>query len=298
MDFPLIQSNLHEGNLVYIICGSTASGKSALAQKVALQHNGVIINADSLQIVNVLPILTAQPLIQDMQKVPHELYGIFDPSVHITAQMWRLQALEKINNCFREKKLPVVVGGTGLYLRSLIQGLSPIPEIPDYIKQDIDFLFETSGKQVLILELEKKDPEFLKKHDDPQRLKRALAVVRATGKSILFYQSIPPKGPEFKFHTIMMDIDRQLLRKRIHARIMEMINLGVIDEVREYIKNYDFETFAIGFSQIKSYLLGSLSLIEMIDLMSIKTSQYAKRQSTWFRNQMKYDFIYQVNQDE
>lgn len=104
MDSPLIQSNLYEGNFVCVVCGPTASGKSALAQKIALENNGVIINADSLQMVNALPILTAQPLIADVQKVPHELYGIFDPSVRITAQMWALKALEKIESCFKEKK--------------------------------------------------------------------------------------------------------------------------------------------------------------------------------------------------
>lgn len=295
MDFPLIQSSLYEGNFVCVVCGPTASGKSALAQKIALENNGVIINADSLQMVNALPILTAQPLAQDIKTVPHELYGIFDPSVRVTAQMWCLEALEKIRSCLAAKKLPVVVGGTGLYLRSLIQGLSPIPEIPDQIRCDINALFEEKGKVGIIELLKEKDPDFLKKHDDPQRLKRALEVVLGTGKSILFYQSIPPKAPDLKFHKIVIDIDRQFLRKRIHARILEMLDMGVVEEVRDYVRKCDIKTCAIGYTEIKDHILGKLSLDEVVDLMTIKTFQYAKRQSTWFKNQMDYDQIYKVN---
>ena len=125
-------------------------------------------------------------------------------------------------------------------------------------------LFEEKGKMGIVLELKEKDPDFLKKHNDPQRLKRALEVVWSTGKSILFYQSVLPKAPDFKFHKILIDIDREVLRQRIHARILEMIDMGVVEEVYNYMNTCNIQTCAIGYAEIKDYILGNLSLDKTI----------------------------------
>ena len=275
------------GKLVYVVAGATATGKSSLAQRIAQENNGVIINADSLQLIAALPILTAQPSLTIQKKIPHELYSVYVPGTVVSAGVWLEKVLEIIERTHLRGQLPIVVGGTGFYLKSLLEGLSPIPKISQEVRKRVDDLFEKEGKEGIIEVLKTQDPQILDKYVDPQRLKRSLEVLWGTGKSICFYQNMKPEAPNLDFHKILVDIDRGPLRIRIRQRIQNMLDLGVIEEV----KNFHFETYALGYHELKNYLLGEISLNVALDLIEMKTCQYAKRQTTWFRNQMHYDEV-------
>ncbi len=284
---PLFTSSSDVGKLVYVIAGSTASGKSSLAEKIAGKKNGVIINADSLQLISALPILTAQPSSAIQKNLPHEMYGIYAPGTVVSAGMWLEKVLEVIEQTHFMGKLPIVVGGTGFYLKSLLEGLSPIPKISQEVKGKVQSIFEKSGKEGIVEVLKQQDPEILNKYVDPQRLKRALEVILGTGKSISFYQKIKPEVPDFTFYKILVDMDRAPLRINIKYRMQTMLDLGVLEEVRDF----NGETHALGYHELKTHLTGEISLKSALDLMEMKTCQYAKRQTTWFRNQMVYDEV-------
>jgi tRNA dimethylallyltransferase len=284
----LSPSILEREGLVFVISGPTASGKSSLAEYIAREHNGLVINADSLQLIHALPILTAQPSLEIQKEIPHALYGIYPSGTRVSAGLWLEEVVRVIKQAHTQKTLPIVVGGTGLYLKALLEGLSPMPPVSAPTKKRVEDLFEREGKEGICAVLSQIDPEILEKYIDPQRLKRALEVVWETGKSIRFYQNLPPQAPQFCFHKILIDPDRQTLKSRIKERIHKMLDMGVIEEVQ----NFEGETYAIGYNELKSHLKGEISLDIAIGLMEVKTSQYAKRQSTWFRNQMSYDEVF------
>lgn len=286
MVFPFTELDSGEGSLVCVISGPTASGKSSLAVEIAEKSDGIIINADSLQLTSALPILTAHPSLESKRKIPHRLYGIYQPGTLFSAGMWLKEVLRVIEETLAQKKLPIVVGGTGLYIKALLEGLSPMPEVSLAIRQQVNELFEVEGREGLRAKL---DAEVCAKYQDPQRLKRALEVFLSTGNSILDYQKIKPTPPKFNFYKIGIDVDRDVLKNRIQQRLKKMLDLGVLDEVKDYMETYDFQTPAIGYTELKSYLLREMTLEKALEWTEIKTCQYAKRQSTWFRNQMTYN---------
>ncbi|MEM5473524.1 tRNA (adenosine(37)-N6)-dimethylallyltransferase MiaA [Hoeflea sp. AS60] len=277
-----------------LIAGPTASGKSALALEMARDLGGEIVNADSMQVYGVLDRLTARPDAQDLTEIPHHLYGHVSPGTAYSTGIWLDQATQAIAAIRARGALPVVVGGTGLYFRALTGGLSEMPAIPDPIRTELRARLETEGVEALHAELARLDPlmgERLRPADR-QRILRALEVVRSTGRSITEFQGrggariVDPDSA----HCIVLEPERPLLHARINARFAAMVEQGALDEVKKLI-SLDIPPQhpamkAIGVSQISDYLAGLHSLDRAVELASTATRQYAKRQMTWFRNQL------------
>lgn len=271
---------------VFIVGGPTASGKSDFALKMALEKNGVVINADSLQIYKGLEILTAQPTPQTYLEVPHRLYGFLDPSQHFSVGMWLSLALREIENAFKNNKLPVVVGGTGLYLKALMEGLSPIPSIPPEIREQIK-----DNQPLNYQELQKVDPLLASRISphDRQRTQRALEVFYGTGKPLSFWQKQKSLPPPYTFDVQVLIPPKEELEKRMILRLKAMIEGGVVDEVVQLL-TCPLSTNAkkaIGFQELVNYIKGKCSFEEAFQLTLLHTRQYAKRQLTWFRHQVK-----------
>ncbi len=284
---------------VYIIAGPTASGKSARALELARTMNGVVINADSMQLYDGLPMLTAQPSAEDKEIAPHVLYGCLAPAAQTNAGSWRQMALVEIYKAIENGQLPVVVGGTGFYLKALMEGLSPIPEIPEAVRVLSDDLMDKIGLEEFFNQLKEIDPVWCEAADpyNRQRMVRAFEVYHHTRKPMSYWQSQPAVGApddlDFKVEIIMPE--REVLYQRCDARFDQMIEQGVLAEVeafdglieRGFIPSSCPLTHALGFQPLQQYLNGELDLESAIILSKNETRHYAKRQSTWFRNQMK-----------
>lgn len=284
---------------VSIIAGPTASGKSALALARAQEQNGVIINADSLQLYDGLPTLTAQPSDADKESVPHLLYGVLAPDVMLTAMDWRRMAIEAIYQVQADGKVPILVGGTGFYIKTLINGLSPIPEIPNEVRVLSEDLMETIGIEEFFQQLKSLDPVIAERIDphNRQRLVRAYEVYAHTGNPLSYWQSLPPLDVpmDMDFQVEVVLPERDVLYERCNARFDVMINHGVIDEVRDFddrmmagkIPVDCALSHALGFQPLQSYVRGEMDLESAIYLSKNETRHYAKRQVTWFRHQLK-----------
>lgn len=277
-----------------LIAGPTASGKSALALEMARGLGGEIVNADSMQVYGVLDRLTARPDAADLAEVPHHLYGHVMPGTTYSTGIWLDQATEVIAAIRARGALPVIVGGTGLYFRALTGGLSDMPAIPDPIRNALRARLEAEGVEALHAELAELDPVMAERlrPADRQRILRALEVVRATGRSIMEFQGRggarivdPPSA-----RCIVLDPARPLLHARINQRFGAMVEAGALDEVRQLlalgIPPQHPAMKAIGVSQLADFLAGRHSLERAVELASTATRQYAKRQMTWFRNQL------------
>jgi tRNA dimethylallyltransferase len=277
-----------------LIAGPTASGKSALALQIAGELGGEIVNADSMQVYGVLDRLTARPSQDDMARVPHHLYGHIAPRTAYSTGLWLNEAADAIADIRARGAVPVVVGGTGLYFRALTGGLSDMPPIPAEIREPLRTRLEREGIEPLHRELARLDPAMSERlrPADRQRIVRALEVVMATGQSIASFQE--RRGPEIvdpaKARCIVIDPDRALLHARINARFERMVEEGAVAEV-EQLMALDIPAQhpamkAIGVGPISDYIRGDLSLDEAIERSRAATRQYAKRQMTWFRNQL------------
>ncbi len=279
----------------YIICGPTASGKSSLAIDLALKNNGVIINADSQQVYRELPILTACPSKKDYETVPHKLYQFFDGGKKMDASLWVDYAKKEIEAAFNQNKTPYIVGGTGFYIKALTQGLSVIPDIPANIRKQVR-QEGLHAKNVELYEILKKyDPDLCKKvlPSDKQRVLRGIEVFRATGTPLSVWQrqkKVLPL-PEIDFDLQIIDFEMPELEQRIKLRTEEMFKNGVVDEVKEVLRG-DYPDNAavfkiIGFQTIWQYLAENITLDEAKAEVILLTRQYAKRQRTFFRTQLK-----------
>ena len=261
---------------------------------MARELGGEIVNADSMQVYGVLDRLTARPDAQDLAQVPHHLYGHVPPTQVYSTGIWLNEATEIISGIRARGALPVVVGGTGLYFRALTGGLSDMPAIPDGIRDELRARLESDGIEPLYSDLARLDPAMAERlrPADRQRILRALEVVRATGRSITGFQG---RGGEkivdpLSARCLVLEPERPVLHARINQRFATMMDEGALDEVRQLlaldIPQQHPAMKAIGVSQIADYLAGRLSRDEAIELASAATRQYAKRQMTWFRNQM------------
>ena len=284
---------------VKIIAGPTASGKTAHAIDIGLKEDGVVINADSMQIYDALPMLSAQPDEEERAQIAHYLYAALPPQDKCSAARWRALALAEIDKAHAAGKLPLIVGGTGFYIKALIDGLSPIPDVPDDIRTAAEALQRELGNPGFHAALAEKDPEMAERlhPNDTQRLVRAWEVFAATGKSLAYWQAQPPADmPEDLLFDIMLVMpEKAVLDERCHRRFDRMIAQGVMDEVRELdglisdgtVPEDAAITNALGFHPLRAYLKEQLSLEEAIERSKIETCQYAKRQGTWFRNQIR-----------
>jgi tRNA dimethylallyltransferase len=277
-----------------LIAGPTASGKSAMALEMAVRRGGVIVNADSMQVYSVLRVLTARPSEGELAKAPHFLYGHVDPSENYSTGRW-LRDVRQLaeTGAFRER-IPIFVGGTGLYFRALLGGLSPMPAIPAEISERWRRALAEEGPQALHRVLREQDPQAALRLEpaDGQRIVRALEVLEASGRSILAWQAeasdalVDPAGAEM----ILLEPDRQLLVERIERRFDRMIEEGAQAEVEKLLALGLDPSLpamkAIGVREIAAALDGRLSIGEAIERAKAATRQYAKRQATWFRHQM------------
>jgi tRNA dimethylallyltransferase len=282
---------------VLVIAGPTASGKSVLALELADAVDGIVINADSLQIYRDLRILTARPDEASERRVPHQLYGFLDAGVRGSAAYWRRLAFDEIAAATRAGRLPIVVGGTGLYLRALEEGLAPIPEIPEAIRQEAIELHRTLGAVAFrdrLAELDKAAAQRLFP-GDKLRLIRAFEVVRATGTSLEAWQRRTSPPPGYRFGRILLAPPRDRLYAACDARFAQMIEAGALAEAamlgaRGLDPNLTVMK-AVGLRELLSHLTGAVALGAAIAAAQRATRRYAKRQMTWFRHQTNPDLV-------
>ncbi len=277
-----------------LITGPTASGKSALALELADRHNGVVVNADSMQVYDTLHVLTARPSASDMSGIDHRLYGHVSPLKAYSTGQWLRACIEEIARIRAGGKMPVVVGGTGLYFKALTGGLSAMPEVPGHIREELRNLLELEGSQAMHRRLDLVDPEMAVRLNpsDGQRIVRALEIRQASGRSILHFMQqagaavIDPASAR----KIIVLPDRAVLHQRINRRFEAMLESGALEEVRALVAlelAADLPAMkAIGVRQIAEFLAGRMNRDTVIAEGAAATRQYAKRQMTWFRNQM------------
>ncbi len=277
-----------------LIAGPTASGKSALAIEIAERTGGVVINADSMQVYRELRILTARPSPEEEVRVPHRLFGFVPAHEAYSVGRYVLDAAAAIAEVQAEGRLPVLVGGTGLYFKALLEGLSPIPPVPDDVRRHWRGEAERLGAPVLHRLLAERDPEMAQRlaPGDTQRIVRALEVIQATGQSLAVWQSIRGQGVLSEDETARLVLlpDREVLYQRIDARFDRMIADGVLEEVRvlqalKLAPDLPVMT-AHGVPALMSALAGSMPMDDAIAAAKADTRHYAKRQFTWLRRNM------------
>lgn len=283
----------HVGKAV-LIAGPTASGKSALALELALAAGGVVINADSMQVYRDLRIITARPTDGDEARVPHRLYGHVDAAVNFSAGAWVSDGARALEEAQAEGRLPIFIGGTGLYFKALTAGLSVVPPIPVEVREDVRARLERNGVEALHAELAASDPRAAERLNlrDRTRIARALEVVEATGRSLLdwHHEGQPPLLPRDSFRAVFLAPERDELYARIDARFDVMLGAGALEEVeRLAARNLDPLLPAMkahGVPALIRHLRGELSLEQAATIGRADTRHYAKRQFTWFRHQL------------
>ena len=278
---------------IILISGPTASGKSNFSVKLAKKINGEIINADSMQVYKELKILSARPNPKDYQKIKHHLYGFHSVKKNFSTGDWLKIAIKKIKEIKKRKKIPIFVGGTGLYFKALTDGLVSIPNIPIRFRNKVRALQKDLGQKKFYQKLIKLDPNSKEKINptDAQRSIRAYEVKQFTKKSLHdWFQNTKSHFEKDDFLKIYIDYPREELVQRIGKRAEKMIKLGAIQEVKKFIKlkvrKDKSVNKAIGINEIKEYLKERKDITGVIEKISIKTRQYAKRQSTWARGNM------------
>jgi len=278
---------------IILISGPTASGKSNFSIKLAKKINGEIINADSMQVYKELKILSARPNPKDYQKIKHHLYGFHSVKNNFSTGDWLKNVIKKIKQVKGRKKIPILVGGTGLYFKALTDGLVSIPNIPIRYRNNIRDLQKKLGQKKFYQKLLKLDPKSKDKINptDTQRSIRAYEVKQFTKKSLHeWFENTKSYFNKDDFFKIYIDYPREDLIQRIHTRADQMIKIGAIREVKRFIKlkvrKDKSVNKAIGINEIKEYLKKTNDLSDVIEKISIKTRQYAKRQSTWARGHM------------
>jgi tRNA dimethylallyltransferase len=278
-----------------LIAGPTASGKSALALALAERHRGTVINADSAQVYRDLRVLSARPSEAEEARAPHRLFGTIDGAESCSAARWATDAKAAIAEAREEDRLPTLVGGTGLYLRTLIDGIAPVPEIDPAIRAEIRAMPVTEAHAML----RESDPAAAGRlaPTDTTRIARALEVVRSTGRPLAAWQAerVGGIGGAVSLMPLILLPDRDWLIERCDRRLLAMFEEGAIDEVRRLLARDDVlgdapVRRAIGVPEIAAMLAGKIDRDTALDRARLATRQYAKRQYTWFRNQPPADW--------
>jgi len=276
-----------------VVLGPTASGKSALAVRLAKKFNGEIISADSRQIYKGMDIGTGKITRKEMRGIRHHLLDIRNPDEPYAVAEYKKDAIRVIRSILRRKKLPILVGGTGLYIRAITENLE-IPAVPPnpILRRELEQKLAENGLNELFKELVKLDPEaaYIVDGKNPRRVLRALEVTIISGKP---FTSQKQKGPKL-FETLKLGLNPTDLRKRIDGRAGKMIHAGLVQEVKKLVKKYDTSTQAlnaIGYREIIRYLKKELNLPQALGLIQKNTWQYAKRQMTWFRRDKEINWV-------
>jgi len=288
-----VNSQPKSGNAV-LIAGPTASGKSALALALAQKTGGVIINADSMQVYRDLRIITARPTPGEEAMVPHYLYGHVNAAVNFSAGAFVVDAAKALSEARAQHRLPIFVGGSGLYFKALTRGLSAVPPIPSVVRESVRSRLERDGVEALHAELAQRDPAAAErlKPRDRTRIARALEVVEATGRSLSDWHrdGLPPLLPAGSFSALFLEPERDALYVRIDARFDAMLKAGALEEVaRLAARNLDPLLPAMkahGVPALIAHLKGEITLEEAAAAGRGDTRHYAKRQFTWFRHQL------------
>jgi tRNA dimethylallyltransferase len=288
---------MHKG--VILIAGPTASGKSAAALGVARQledvGGGVIINADSMQVYEELEIITARPDARDMSQAPHRLYGVLSGSERCSVARWRDMAVAEIVKAHLQGRWPILVGGTGLYFKVLMEGIAEIPEIPQSVTDDMTRHHVAIGAEAFHAELAERDPDSADRirPSDKQRLIRAAGVLAATGKTLGQWQAEGKEngGLDLPMHRLALMPPREVLYGRCDARLQAMFYGGAQEEVRALNEMKLDPSLpimkAVGVPEILRYQAGEIDAETAVSTAQQSTRRYAKRQMTWIRNQMK-----------
>ncbi|MCD7060088.1 tRNA (adenosine(37)-N6)-dimethylallyltransferase MiaA [Pelagibacterium xiamenense] len=277
-----------------LIAGPTASGKTALAIEMARASGGVVINTDSMQVYGVLDRLTARPNAAELAAAPHFLFGHVDPGVRYSTGAWLADAEKVIQEAHKENREPIFVGGTGLYFDALTNGFAEVPPIPDKEIQAVEKLIQGMDGEKRRAFLGEYDPELAERlvAADPQRVVRAVSVKRATGRTLSAFQRDTGGGllAGYALERIVLMPERAVLRRRIAERFDAMMEAGAVEEVEALLaRNLDPglpAMKAIGVREIGAYLAGDVTREAAVAQAVTATRQYAKRQSTWFRNRM------------
>ncbi|MBB4314518.1 tRNA dimethylallyltransferase [Roseospira marina] len=282
-----------------LLAGPTASGKSRLALSLAERLEGTIINADSAQVYHDLRIVSARPTPDEEARVPHRLYGVLDGNAVCSAPRWADMAADAVRETWAADRLPLIVGGTGLYMKALTEGLAAMPDIPPAIRAEVRARVAALGPPAAHAALAARDPETAARLDpaNPQRIARAWEVLEATGRPLAWWQRQPPAPPPLaaRVLTLVLDPPADALRRVIDRRVETMLVAGALDEVsalrarglppdRPVLK-------AVGVPELSAYLTGALPWTEAVARMQAATRRYAKRQRTWLRGQITPDSI-------
>ena len=277
-----------------LIAGPTASGKSKLAIHLSKKLNGEIINADSMQIYKEFSILSSRPTKNEEKKIKHHLYGFISVRKRFSAGDWLKLAKVKINNCYKNKKIPIIVGGTGLYFNTITKGISKIPNIDLKTRYKVRSLFKNLGQNNFYNKLLEIDPKIknIILPTDSQRTQRAYEVILKTKKSLVdWMKETKSEFTNFEIRKIFLNIPREDLLKKISKRTNLMFKNKCLEEVKKFNSLKLNKTLSanklIGVQEINQYLSGQISLEHCKELINIKTRQYAKRQNTWARGYMK-----------
>ncbi len=277
-----------------LIAGPTASGKSALALALAEQTGGIVINTDSMQVYRDLRIITARPTAEEEARVSHRLYGHVDAAVNCSAGMWVADAEQVLVEARTQNRLPIFVGGSGLYFKALTRGLSAVPPIPSEVRDDVRARLERDGVEALHAVLAQRDPASAErlKPRDRTRIARALEVIEATGRSLTDWHrdGLPPLLPPEKVRAIFLAPERDDLYTRIDARFGMMLTVGALDEMTALAERHLDPLLpamkAHGVPALIRHLRGEISLEDAAEIGRADTRHYAKRQFTWFRHQL------------
>ena len=291
-------SDQNKKQRIVCILGPTGSGKNDLALDLCRFFSSQIINFDSRQVYRGLPIITAQPCPEDMHKCPHHLYGFLSPAERMSAGRFVELARERISAVSDEGCLPLLVGGTGLYLRALIHGLASIPPVPEKLRAEIQSMCAAQGPEALHRKLEAIDPEYAQKisNKDRQRITRSLEVYQATGRTLTQWHGRRTFKSGLSALKLGIDVEWEQLVESLRSRIEKMLVLGALEEVRSvWAENaYDRNLPAlsgIGCRELLDYLEGRMDLDECVHEWFRSTRNYAKRQLTWFRKEPEVHWI-------
>jgi len=288
---------------IILLAGPTASGKSKLAIHLAKKINGEIINADSMQIYKEFSILSSRPKKSEVKKIKHHLYGIISVKKYFSAGDWLKEAKKKINLCLKNKKIPIVVGGTGLYFNTITKGISKIPDIDTKTRKKVRVLFNKLGSKKFYDKLLDLDPKIKDRvnSNDSQRLQRAYEVKLKTKKSLFdWFVKTRSDFLDFDLRKVFIDIPRNDLLLNISKRIELMFKEDCFKEVKKFntmrLNKSLSANKLIGVQEINQFIIDNISLEECKELINIKTRQYAKRQNTWARGHMKnWNKLYSKN---
>ena len=277
-------------NKVIVICGPTASGKTALSIELAKKINGEIVSCDSMQIYKDMDIGTAKPTVEEMQGIKHYLIGYVSPEKRYSVADYKIDAKKAIKEIIKKGKMPIVVGGTGLYLDSLIYEIEYQDiKLDEQYRNKLEEEVEKQGLEKLYEKAKQIDPKAIEKisPNDKKRILRILEIYHATGKTKTEQEiESRKKEVEYDYKVYALNWDRQKLYNRINKRVDMMIEQGLVEEVKQILDKYDnFPTAmqGLGYKEVVEYLNGNLTKEEMIEKIKIETRRYAKRQLTWFR---------------